>query len=239
MWAKIKAAFLYAVGLILTGIAVAVGLQQGLEEEGVSCDEWQTGIELFQDTQKNETMFMAVQQGIEQPKAYADRVLGDCNAQQKTCSIGPSTCPNSFTYGFSFGSLVSVGETGYRLVEIKAPLYILRGWMKWAEGTEGVEWLGSFGQLKDSCTDKFTNPQCLALFDADDCCWLLDDGTICRHGIKSVVIDEEGQDVITTCPYAHVVAKLPCVVDRGAGSEEIDVLKQFEIVEDELVVVLD
>lgn len=118
-------------------------------------------------------------------------------------------CP--VTYDYDCGPLVN----GWRVCELYAHPYFAKGWRNEAAANVDFRWFGSLGDVVDECRAHFTGAQCLDLLQADRRCWLLDDGRVCRFG--SVL----GEDA--ACPYATVLARLPCVVYRGAGSEMQDV----------------
>lgn len=116
----------------------------------------------------------------------------------------------AYTYTYDCGPEVN----GWRVCDVYAHPYIAKGWMLAANEYEYLRWYGSMAAVVTACLEHFTGPECLNLLQADNRCWLLDDGRVCRYGAL-LGADE-------ACPYARVQARLPCVVNRGAGSEMRD-----------------
>lgn len=213
-----KQVLVTAAGLVVaSALALTVALQQAGQSHGMTCEEWRVAVERASDEGKWERFFVAVQDGTDIPEAHGTRVLGDCSAG--TCTILPQGCDDAFTYDYDASPLVA----GWRVVEMHTHPYFAGGWKPWAAATAGARWYGSLGQVVTACQANFTGSQCLDLLQADDKCWLLDDGQICRYN-KLYGPGVGGTEV---CPYANVLARLPCRVLRGAGTEISDVAKEF------------
>ena len=211
---KLKRVLAAAAALILTGTAVGIALNQAGVAENMTTEEWCKAIDQVRDVQRKDRFFVAVQNGADIPKAWPEgengRVLGDCAGG--TCTIAPDAAPHcSYEYTYDCGPLVG----GWRVCEVWAHPYVVRGWALAAADRDDLRWYGGLGQVVAACLEHYTGAECLALLQADDKCWLLDDGRVCRHGNLLGELD-------TACPYARVQARMPCTVWRGAGSERTD-----------------
>ena len=206
--------------VIAGGIAVGLALNQAGQSmtPPVTCAEWNASAATWQDAQQGERAILAVKSGAEIPKAVGDRLLGDCVGG--ICTVKPQACEQAVTYSYQCGPLVNLGEPGsWRLCEVRAPLYFLGAWKAVATATPGsFRFFGGFGEAQSSCLALTSGANCLALFDAGARCWLLNDGRTCDHGLMY----GPGLGGSEPCAYARVKAPMPCVVDRGAGSELVD-----------------
>jgi len=220
-----------AVLIVAGGISVGIALRDAGIAEGMACKQWCASTAKHADPQSHETFFIAITDGTTIPKAWPEgeggRVLGDCGGG--TCDLTPTgcaRCPVEYTYNAS--PLVA----GYRLYEVRAPIYIAGGWRLWANDTAGVHWWKSFGQVIDACKANLTPAQCLNILQGDARCWKLDGwadgrGDFCRYGR----LYGPGMGGALPCPYARVEAVLPCEVDEGAGSEVDDAERVFDAAE--------
>jgi len=234
-----------AVLLLAGGISVGIALRDAGIAEDMTCKQWCASTEKHADPTTHETFFIAISDGTPIPKAWPEgddgRVLGDCSGG--TCDLTPTgcaKCPVVYTYHAS--SLVA----GYRLYEVRAPIYIAGGWRLWANDTPGVHWWQSFGQVIDACTANLTGSQCLNILESDERCWMLSTVDDCPTGVGAETrpvtrfcrygrVFGCGMGGTLACPYGQAVAVMPCGVDRGAGSETIDTERVFEPAEfDEL-----
>ena len=222
---KLRAVLAAAASLVIGGLSIGIALNQAGQSEGMTTAEWCAAIDKISDAQKLERFFVAIQDGATIPKAWPDtdsgRLLGDCAGG--TCTIAPAASPEcAYTYQYDCGPL----RQGWRVCEVRAHPYIAKGWLLAANANPDLRWYGSLGQVVTECLVHFSGPDCLALLQADDKCWLLDDGGVCRYG--SLLGSAEPDESATPCPYARVKARLPCVVNRGAGSEMTDAERVFE-----------
>lgn len=222
MLAKLKRVLRTAAALVLGGAAVTAALITAGQQEDMSLSEWCAATRAYRDPSTYETFFLAFPVGTEIPQAWpqdtAGRLLGVCSSG--TCTIDPGRCAVEYSYH------LAPAAAGYRLAEVHAPPYIAGGWRRWALDTAGVHWWDSFAQVVDACRANFTGAECLQLLEADGRCWLLDDGTCCRYGKRGCAPSDSGLNG-GACPYAQVVAPMPCTVSRGAGAELVDATKDW------------
>jgi len=198
--------------LSLAAIAILAGaaVTTAIVEQYTDVDEWVEDTRRHRDTQSWRTFYIAVQDGTTIPKAYAvpegeAYVLGDCAAKQ--------CCLADFCYDYQASALIG----GWRLYEVFAPTYIVRGWKEWADGTAGGKFFWGHKQVVDTCKTYFTGAQCIELLRGDTRCWRLSTGGCCRYGSRGCEPTVSGLNG-EACPYGLVVASLPCSTNRGAGS---------------------
>jgi hypothetical protein len=225
MRALLKKVWKAAAALIIAGASVAVGLQLASDSEGMTCKQWATSVKRLGDVQSKHHFFLAVQQGAEIPKARGDWILGECSGG--TCTIGHESCTVELTYTYDCGPLTA----GWRLCEVYANPVFARGWREVATEQADFRWYKGLRDVVTECLNHFTGQQCLDLLDADNRCWLLDDGNFCRYGREYGPglggVDADGNPVL--CRYARVQSPMPCTVNRGAGSEMADVAAEWAI----------
>lgn len=217
---KLKALLTAAALLVAAGTAIPLALNQAGADLGVTPQQWCEKAQQANDIQKRERFFVGVADGATIPRESGGRLLGICGSG--LCTIIPGVaehCP--ITYDYDCGPLVN----GWRICEVWAHPYFAKGWRNEASSNPDFRWYRSLGQVVTDCLAHFTGTQCLQLLQADDKCWLLDTGGVCRFGSLLGSGDETGPD---PCPYARVQARMPCTVWRGAGSEMTDAVREFE-----------
>jgi len=207
---KLRAVLATAATLILGGLGIGIALNQAGVTHDMSAKEWCQAIDRVSDVQKQERFFVAYQPGNPIPQAWPEgesgRVLGACSGG--TCTIAPEARPHcAYEYTYDCGPNVD----GWRLCEVHAHPYVAKGWKLAAEDNAWLKWFGGLSEVIAKCQAHTTNAKCLTLLDVDNRCWLLNDGSVCRHGTQLGTGDP--------CPYGSVTAQMPCTVYRGAGSE--------------------
>jgi hypothetical protein len=213
---KFRAAIAAAAALIIAGgITVGQALYQAGQSEGLTCAEWNARAKEFNNKQTKRHFYVAIQNGTPIPKAFGNKVLGDCAAG--VCTVQPNGCDLAITCEYDISPLVS----GWRLAEVWAHPYFATGWYKAAGGTPGLRWYKSMRDVVAACRAHFTGAQCLQLLQADSKCWLLNDGHVCRYGLEygPGIGGADADGIPVYCRYADVLSPLPCTVYNGAGSE--------------------
>lgn len=209
-----------AAAVVAGGLMLGVALRQEGTTRGWTCAEWATRIAPYQDPQKHETFFVATQTGVTPPQAFGDRVIGACS--NGVCSVLPEGCAAGVDWTYELSATYS----GWRLWQVRAPAYIAGALRAWAEPTAGAEFLGPWSTAYQTCRSRFSATACNAVFEADKRCWLLADGSTCRYGLRGNMPNNSSSNN-TACSPAADSKPMPCVVDRGAGSELDDVARAF------------
>lgn len=204
MSTRIKA--LFAAAAATGAVVLSVALQEAAQDviPPMSCAEWQHELAPYQDKQSWHTFHLGFADSAQPPQMVGNRPLGRRDADAFVISM--DGCDIELRYPYKLSPAVN----GRRVVAFRAPLAVAAAWRQWSQDTPGVLWLGSFGQAVDECVARVPLAQCRQMLGAVHDCWLQDDGTLCRYGRTPA-----GE----ACAPGAGSRPLPCVVDRGAGSE--------------------
>jgi len=210
-----KSVWRRAVVIVGIGGTFATALYVAMQEQGVDCGQWATVAQHANDVQGQYTYYAARKQGLALPDT-----LGMC--QGGICSITPEGCSDSVQYQIKTGPFVTVGGNNWQVVQIEAhPLVAGRLKAFADDNPTSAKWLGSFGQLVETCLTLTTASNCRQLIAPLSDCWLQPDGTLCRYGITTR-IDGPGQPGDGACQPVNGSRPYPCETTRGPQGAQAD-----------------
>jgi hypothetical protein len=222
--------------VVIGGLGLGAAIWSAMQDESYTCVEYCDDTTGLRDKQTHREFYLGVTPGIFPDAATtADNgwVIGNCAAGY--CEVTPDNCTHcGFDWTYEAGPLVN----GKRVIKVFAPLVTAGGLKAWADDTAGAKFLWGAKKAITTCLANYPKADCRDMFEPL-VKLKLDNGYFCEAGMLKGPWQQgagPGKGGDELCPYddifgdtptINVIGTFPFVINRAAGSELSDSVKDW------------